>query len=209
MFDRTTIYGENENGEASLRVATNVTSNDPTSIYGVNEEGEACVRIMGGSGEGGGSSVVKEEDVILLKQSMPEATSSLKGRVFLYMGGTTETYTHGKMYECAGSSTYSGTVEFDVDWVNCDGDDFVDFLKEGTRFPEYVVRGEMVYDESASLWTTTLYNANGARIVKYKLYQEDLEDYGITFSETPEDGVVVNFTCEVVETSSSYAWSVL
>lgn len=70
------IYTTNSNGEAAVRVATNVTGNK-TSIYGTDSSGNAAMRVIGITGGGGEvTSVNGKKGVVVLTGEDINATLS-------------------------------------------------------------------------------------------------------------------------------------
>ena len=152
-------------------------------------------------------------DMIIVKSlTMPLASTTPAGSVYQYLGKTNASYTHGYIYENVKTATYTGTVSFEAaslsgTTVACSGDDFANFLTESGVEPLSVVSGTMTYDAAGSLWVLVGKNADNETVLTFQEYQEDYEDFGFTFTGTPQDGDVVAFTCTVEEASASYAWN--
>ena len=137
---------------------------------------------------------------------MPLAGEDTNLMVILYQGPTNTTYTHGYIYECQKTATYSSTVTFDPADISCDGDDFAAFVGSIYSDPEDIVSGSMTYIADADLWVFVGKDSNGNTLVTYQQYTEDFTNAGFTMPENPEDGDVVNFECSVTESSATYAW---
>lgn len=150
--------------------------------------------------------------VVQKTSTMPTANADSYKMVYLFQGKTDSSYTHGYIYECQKTATYTGTVTFQPASVSetvvtCDFDDFVTFLGQKIDNPEDVVSGTLAYHHTSGLWTLTGKNADGDTIVTWQVYQEDYETAGFTFTGTPEEGDVVDFECSITEASATYAWA--
>lgn len=94
---------------------------------------------------------------------------------------------------------YETTVTFDVNWLQCTGSNFLNFLKSITDKYAEAKSGTFIYDESSAIWTITVDDADGAEIVVYRLYTLDLVDYGFVFLKEPQDADVAEFECTIQE----------
>lgn len=162
-----------------------------------------------GSGSGGGN--VDYTKVVSKTKTMPTASADNLNIIYMYEGETDANYTHGYVYENHKTATYTGTVSFDAatlsgTTVACSGDNFANFLTESGVSPLSVVSGTMTYDAAGSLWILVGKNASDETVLSFQEYQEDYENFGFTFTGTPQDGDVVSFTCSVEEDVVSYAW---
>ena len=152
-------------------------------------------------------------DMVIIKSlTMPTASTIPAGAVYQYIGQTNTNYTHGYIYENIKTATYTGTVSFEPaslsgTTVACSGDDFANFLTESGVSPLSVVSGTMTYDAAGSLWVLVGKDENDETVLTFQEYQEDYEDFGFTFTGTPQDSDVIAFTCTVEEASASYAWT--
>lgn len=163
------------------------------SVYEYNENGELCVRVIGEGGGGGGS--VDYNRVVEKIATIPSADSSTVGKVYMYMGETNSTYTHGYIYECVATQeatdvSFSGSIV--SSWAVAD---FVSYLQEGGANYDEVTHGTLTYDASGNLWNLVGYDANGIEIMSFREYTPDLEDFGCVFaSSTHQDGDSCQFT---------------
>lgn len=163
-----------------------------------------------GSGGGGGGAVDKSK--IVNADTIPTASASNSGYVYLYTGTTNASYTHGYVYQNVKSATYTGTVTFEAatlseTTVTCSGDDFAVFLTEAGANPTPIVSGTMTYEADATGWRLVGKDSNGDTVTTFLEYVEDYQDAGFTFTGTPQDGDVIAFTCTVEEASATYTWT--
>lgn len=147
-----------------------------------------------GEGSGGGGSVDYNR-VVEKITAIPSAESSIVGKVYMYMGETNSTYTHGYIYECVATQeatavAFSGSIVSSWDVA-----DFVSYMQEGGSAYNEVTHGTLIYDASGGLWDLVGYDANGIEVLSFHEYTEDLEDFGCVFaSETHQDGDSCQFT---------------
>ena len=150
--------------------------------------------------------------IIIKSPTIPTASTEELGKVRMFTGATTSSFTHGYIYECtAGSTVYTGTVTFQPATLSgtvvaCDGDTFANFVATGGDDPESVVSGTMTYHYASSIWVLSGLDSNGNEIAHRQIYQQDYEDAGFTFTGTPADGDVVTFVCTVEEDHTDYSW---
>lgn len=148
-----------------------------------------------GSGQGGGGEPVNYNRVVEKIAVIPSAETSVVGKVYMYMGESNATYTHGYIYECVATQTatavsFSGNIV--SNWAVAD---FVSYLQEGGAAYNEVTHGTLTYDATGNLWDLVGYDANGIQVMSFHEYTEDLEDFGCTFaSSTHQDGDSCNFT---------------
>lgn len=199
---------DSDNNAAVRTVSVNAGAAETNSpvIFTKDADGNAAVRVVGG---GGGS--VDYTKVVSKTKTMPVAGADNANMIYLYDGPTNATYTHGYVYENKKTATYTGTVSFEPatlsgTTVACSGDDFANFLTESGVEPLNVVSGTMTYDAAGNLWILVGKNASDETVLSFQEYQEDYEDFGFTFTGTPQDGDVIAFTCTVEEASASYTW---
>lgn len=150
--------------------------------------------------------------IIIKSPTIPTASAEELGKVRMFTGATTSSFTHGYIYECnTGSTIYTGTVTFQPATISgtvvtCDGDTFANFVATGGDDPESVVSGTMTYHYASSIWVLSGLDANGNEIAHRQIYQLDYEAAGFTFTGTPVDGDVVTFVCTVEEDYTEYTW---
>jgi len=142
---------------------------------------------------------------------LPTASADNLGYFYLFTGATDASYTHGYIYECQKSATYTGTVSFEAatlssTTVACSGDDFASFLTEAGADPTPIVSGTMTYDAAGGGWTLVGKDAEDNTITTFFEYNEDYVDHGFTFTGTPVDADVIAFTCSVEEDTVTYSW---
>lgn len=187
------ILTRNSDDELSVRVVQSTGDNPAVAyddVYTRDDNGKLAVRVVGG---GGGS--VDYNRVVEKIDAIPSATSSTVGKVYMYMGATNSTYTHGYIYECIATQTatavaFSGSII--TSWAVAD---FVSYMQEGGSAYDEVTHGTLTYDASGGLWDLVGYDANGIEVLSFHEYTEDLEDFGCVFaSETHQDGDSCQFT---------------
>ena len=168
-----------------------------------------CVVNLVDAGGGGGT---VDKSKIVNADTIPEASASNAGYVYLYTGTTNASYTHGYVYQNVKSATYTGTVSFEAatlsgTTVACSGDNFATFLTEAGADPTPIVSGTMTYEADATGWRLVGKDSNGNTVTTFMEYVEDYQDAGFTFTGTPQDGDVIAFTCSVTEASATYTWT--
>lgn len=210
-MDKDSKFTRDENGYVAIRTVSAPYSSgadDKDSMFTRDEDGYVAVRTIGGSGGG----EVDYNRVVEKSSSIPTAGSDKFRKVYMYVGTTNATYTHGYIYECQKTSaTYTGTVSFEAatlsgTTVACDGNVFANFLTEAGADPTPIVSGTMTYDSGADGWRLVGKDAEDNTITNFIEYTQDYTDAGFVFTGTPQDGDVVAFTCTVSEASSTYAW---
>lgn len=189
------VLTRNENDELAVRTVSATEGSNASSyddVYTRDTNGKLAVRVVGESG-GGGS--VDYNRVVEKIATIPSADSSTVGKVYMYMGETNSTYTHGYIYECVATQeatdvSFSGSVV--SSWAVAD---FVSYLQEGGANYDEVTHGTLTYDASGGLWDLVGYDENGIEVLNFHEYTEDLEDFGCVFaSETHQDGDSCQFT---------------
>lgn len=157
--------------------------------------------------DGGGQPLT---DKIIIKDSViPTASSSNVGAVYMYVGETNATYTHGYIYENQYLPNYSGTITFSPAGISVSDENFSSFLntwKQYLNTPTLVTNGTITYHGSSAIWKMVMKDANNQQIGTLQLYQSDYEDSGFTFPADPQDGDEYTFTTTITESSSSYQW---
>lgn len=176
-----------------------VTQKNDKTAYAV-VDGQQCLVVSGVNGGSVGNYVEKAKFI-------PDAEKELVGAVYLFVGQTNTKYTHGVIYECQKSATYTSTVTFDPATISVSGDDFASFCENITNNIEDITNGTMTYVESATLWKFVGKDKDGNVVVSYQQYTEDFEDAGFTFTGTFQDGDVVEFECSITEASATYSWT--
>ena len=143
---------------------------------------------------------------------LPTASADNVGYVYLYTGTTDASYTHGYIYECKKSATYTGTVSFEAATLSgttiaCSGSDFATFVAEwGSGDITTITNGTLTYDESGELLVFVGQDDTDTTVCTFQLYVQDYVDAGFTFTGTFQDGDVIAFTCTIEETGATYAW---
>lgn len=155
---------------------------------------------------------VTPDMVIIKAKVMPAASSTPADAIYQYTGATNATYTTNYIYRNVKTATYTGTVSFEAaslsgTTVACSGDNFAAFLTEAGADPTPIVSGTMTYEADANGWRLVGKDSNNDTVTTFIEYVEDYEDFGFTFTGTPQDGDVVAFTCTVQEASATYAWT--
>ncbi len=152
------------------------------------------------------------KDVVFRKDVLPVASQKTEGMVCLYSGETNSTYTHGYIYECqAADPEYEAVFYIEpAKMANPYYDKAAQFLQEATEDFKQIVSGTMVYMKAGNIWDITFKDSAG-NVVKddYKLYTEDLQDYGfIPLYPIDEfsDGETLNFEVVIRELSDSFSW---
>lgn len=204
------IFTLDENNNASVRTITvNAGASETNSpiIFTTDEDGNAAVRVVGGAGS------VGQDKVIIKSDTIPTAGADQLGQMYCYSGETNNTFAHGYVYECvAGTPVYSDSVTFEPATlsgtvVTATSDSLANLCAEyitGADITE-IVSGTITYDQSGGLWVFVGKDAEDNTVGTFQLYTQDYEDAGFTFTGTPEDGDVINFTCTITETST-YSW---
>ena len=166
---------------------------DKDYLFARDENGNIAMRVVGSGGGGGGS--VDYNRVVEKATVIPDASTQEVGKVYMYMGESNGTYTHGYIYENVAEQTatdvsFSGSII--SSWAVAD---FVNYLQEGGSRYNEVTNGTLTYDASGNLWDLVGYNENGIEVLNFHEYTEDLEDFGCVFaSETHQDGDTCTFT---------------
>lgn len=187
-------------GQMAVRAVNPSTlseKNDQTAYAVV--DGQECVVV---TGVNGGDLV----NAIEKAKFIPDADESLFEKVYLFTGLTNTKYTHGHIYECQKTATYTSTVTFDPTTISCSGSDFATFVSSIYDDVEAVKKGTMTFLEDGNLWVFVGQDDDGNTLVTYQQYTEDFEDAGFTFSGTFEDEDVVAFECSISEDTATYSW---
>lgn len=96
------VLTRNEDQELAVRVVSateQATVVNPNDVYTRDTDGNLAIRTVG---NGGGGSV-NENKIIIKTAEMPVASASEFGKIRIFDGETTSTYTHGYIYECVGA----------------------------------------------------------------------------------------------------------
>lgn len=162
-----------------------------------------------GNGSGGGSLSGK---IIVKSATMPEASESYNGEVYMYVGETNEIYTHGYIYECLGKPAYDAVIGIEPTKIAFDytKGDLLSFFAEAT--PDYlqIKDGVFEYDLSGNIWNISGKDENGNVLFSdYKLYTEDLEDAGFVVIVPMSDiADGEQLTYEITKTEiTAYSWN--
>lgn len=141
--------------------------------------------------------------IIIKSNKIPSAEKQNIGTEYQYMGETNETYTHGYIYEVISTQTAT-SVEFGSDNITWGVDDFVNYLKEGGDAWNEVTHGTLIYDASGEIWTLNGFNSDNVRVMSFKEYTEDLEDFGCVFTNPPQEGDSSTFTLTTEQTGKKW-----
>lgn len=158
-----------------------------------------------GSSQGGGGEPVNYNRVVEKIAVIPSAETTAVGKVYMYMGESNATYTHGYIYECVATQTatavsFSGNIV--SNWAVAD---FISYLQEGGAEYNEVTHGTLTYDATGDLWVLVGFDANGIQVMQFQEYTEDLEEFGCTFaSATHQDGDSCNFTLTTEESGKKW-----
>lgn len=149
-------------------------------------------------------------DKIIVKSStIPEAGESYAGAVYQYVGTTTETYTHGYIYECVGSESTIARAVFEPHYFVFEGDNLTSFFESLGDTSHEVVSGRFKYLQAGDIWNINGLDENGNTIFSdYQLYTQDLIDAGFVFivpMEEITDESEVNYELAYFELID-YAW---
>lgn len=202
-----TLDTDNNAAVRTISVKAGASETNSPVIFTKDADGNAAVRVMGGAGS------IDEDRIIIKSAEIPAASEDELGKFYCYSGVTNQNFVHGYVYECVKSGgTYTGTVSFEAatlsgTTVACSGDDFANFLTESGVVPLSVVSGTMTYDAAGSLWVLVGKDENEETVLTFQEYQQDYEDFGFTFTGTPEDGDVIAFTCSIEESGGIYTWT--
>lgn len=157
-----------------------------------------------GSGNGGGGSVDYSR-VVEKIAVIPSVETATVGKVYMYMGESNATYTHGYIYECVATQTASDVAFSGSIITSWSVADFVAYLQEGGSAYNEVTHGTLTYDASGGLWDLVGYDANGIKVLSFHEYTEDLEDFGCVFeSSTHQDGDNCTFTMTTTESGKKW-----
>lgn len=157
-----------------------------------------------GSGNGGGGSVDYSR-VVEKIAVIPSVETATVGKVYMYIGESNATYTHGYIYECVATQTASDVAFSGSIITSWSVADFVAYLQEGGSAYNEVTHGTLTYDASGGLWDLVGYDANGIKVLSFHEYTEDLEDFGCVFaSSTHQDGDNCTFTMTTEESGKKW-----
>lgn len=95
------VLATNDDGDLAVRTVSATEASGITDTQNVitrTEDGKLAIRTVGSGGGGGGS--VDKNKIINKATSLPAASASNAGQVYMYDGADTEDYTHGYIYEC-------------------------------------------------------------------------------------------------------------
>lgn len=145
-----------------------------------------------------------------LAQTIPTAAQKHLGKVYMYVGPTNDTYTHGYIYECTGGTVYSGSIEFTPNQIEISNDDYANFLKASEKYIENaqtITHGTMTYHNASGLWMWDGYDTNDSFVGRRKIYQGDYEQFGFIFTGPFSDGDEFTFTTSITATPGDFAWT--
>ena len=149
--------------------------------------------------------------IIVKSPTMPEAGEKYNGEVYMYVGETSASYTHGYIYECVSSQSYLARATFEPhDFVFDElNHSLVDFFAEASDDYLQVVSGRFKYLQDGDIWNINGLDENGDTIFSdYQLYTQDLIDAGFTFivpMEDISDGDEVSYEVTFHE-QTNYSW---
>lgn len=202
------IIVRDSEGQLAVNTVSGTEANVPYNYddcFTVDTNGRRALRVVGSNGSD------MDNRIIIKSATIPTGSVNEFGKIRIYDGETNATYTHGYIYECKKSATYTGTVSFEAatlsgTTVACDGDDFAAFLTEAGADPTPIVSGTMTYDVEANGWRLVGKNANNEIVTSFIEYAEDYADAGFTFTGVPVNDDVIAFTCSIEEDVVSYFW---
>lgn len=205
-MDKDSKFTRDDEGYIAVRVVTSteaLPAIDKDYLFARDENGNIAMRVVGAGGGGGGS--VNYNRVVEKATVIPDASTQEVGKVYMYMGTTNSTYTHGYIYEnvaeqTASDVTFSGNII--SSWAVAD---FVNYLQEGGSAYNEVTNGTLTYSGDGDLWVLVGLDSNGNEVLRFQEYTEDLEDFGCVFaSQTHQDGDNCTFT--LTTTVSGKKW---
>ena len=196
-----------DNNAAVRTVSVNAGASETNSpvIFTKDANGNAAVRVVAVSS-------VADQNVVIVSKTMPAASAEVYGQVHIYTGATGATFTRGYIYECVGTIIYTDTVSFEPatvsgTFVTASAGSLSNLAAQYISGDvSSIVSGTMTFDEAGDLWRFTGKDANGNTVGTFQLYTEDYRDAGFTFTGTPENGDVVDFTCTIEVSSATYSW---
>lgn len=177
---------------------------DPQCIVNTENGAQLAIKTVNIGGDTYASGYLR------LAQSIPEAEQKHLGKVYMYVGPTNDTYTHGYIYECTGGTEYSGQITFTPNKISISNDDYAAFLKSGERYiehPENITQGKMLYNEATAIWRWSGYDAQGNYVGRRQIYQSDYEQYGFEFTGPFEDGEELEFATTISAVPGDFAWT--
>lgn len=140
----------------------------------------------------------KIDKVIVKSETIPDASTVDIGSVYMYMGETNPTYTHGYIYQNITST--EDVMTFSDDSISCDWTALSAFLARHTEDYNSIVKGTMEYIVEANLWKITFKNANDGEVFHYQQYTSDWEEIGFVFGREFTTDTIVTFTRNTTET---------
>lgn len=157
--------------------------------------------------DGGGQPLFNK--IIIKDSTIPTASASNVGAVYMYVGETNDNYVHGFIYENRYVPNYSGTITFSPAGISVSDENFSSFLNKWKNYivnPTDVVSGTITYYSAGDLWRMVMRDENDELVDTLQLYQQDYEDSGFTFPADPQDGDSYTFTTTITASSASYQW---
>ena len=212
-----TLFVVQDDGKKNraLMVAPQDTStlelpSNPNSTKGyVTIDGEKHRVVLTADVSGGGS---VDASKFLNVDVLPTADADSAGKFYLYNGETDASYTHGYIYECVATPTYTDTTTFEPATLSGTVVTATTGALSGLAGTYIhadvtsIVSGTLTYDLAGELWVFYGYDADNNEVGHFQLYQQDYVDAGFTFTGTPQDGDVVAFTTTITQTGYTYAW---
>ncbi len=149
--------------------------------------------------------------IIVKSSEMPVPSAEYNGEIYIYAGETSETYTHGYIYECKSETTYTALIGLEPTKIAFDytlGEP-AEFFKKITPDYAQIVGGRFKYYENADIWNINGLDSEGNTIFEnYQLYSQDLIDAGFVFivpmadiSDEEELEYYLNYTA-----TTNYKW---
>ena len=181
---------------------------------------------LGGEGGGGSGNL---DRIIIKSDTIPAASEETYKRMYIYSGVTNTTYTHGYIYECKGTESYtldpilfeSHTMAFDytdaqssIYTFNSDAEAMMAFITNVLQYPQptnvytmILTVDDTTLDPSRPTdygmwWVTCKDSDNNVLVSDYRIYGADLQDYGFVFLNPVTD----YSTSEPIQTSE-FVWT--
>lgn len=153
-----------------------------------------------------------KDKIIVKSATIPTASEEYDGAVYMYTGTTTETYTHGYIYECIGEPAYEALIGIYPTKIAFDytKGDVLSFFREATEDYLQLKSGTFRYDLAGDIWHIDGEDGEGNTLfTNYRLYTQDLEDAGfvvIVPMEEITDGEELEY--EITESEiTTYRWN--
>ena len=122
-----------------------------------------------------------QNNIICKFNVMPIPCEERLGDMGVYAGETSDSFTHGYMYECVEGTSYIDVIGFEPSRIGFDytKGTLSGFFGEATEDYTKIVGGTFEYLKDGNIWSISAVDKDGKTIFEdYKLYTEDLEDAG-------------------------------